>query len=156
MPPILREDPYGGFNFIVEIDGISDDGKAYQGAFMEVANLEAEVAAIDYRNGNEEMRLRKLPGLSKYKAITFKRGVIGDLRFWNWIRKAATGNQELRASTGRVILRNEAGEEVMRWNLTRCWPSKYTGPSLNAKNSEIALETLEMQIERLEIDGQSP
>ena len=155
MAPIPREDPYGGFNFIVEIDSVNDDGQAYQGSFMEVANLEAEVVAIDYRNGSEEMRLRKLPGLTKYKALTFKRGIIGDLRFWNWIRRAANGDQALR-SDGRVILRNEAGDEVMRWNLHRCWPSKWTGPSLNAKNSEVALETLEMQIERLEIDGQTP
>src|SRR5262245_25642124 len=101
---ILRIDPYASFNFIVEIDSVSDDGQAYQGAFMEVANLEAEVMPIDYRNGNEEMRMRKLPGLTKYKAITFKRGIIGDLRFWNWIRRAATGDQALR-SDGRVILR---------------------------------------------------
>lgn len=155
MALIPREDPYGAFNFIVEIDSVSDDGQAYQGAFMEVANLEAEVTPIDYRNGSEEMRMRKLPGLTKYKAITFKRGIIADLRFWNWIRRAATGDQALR-SDGRIILRNEAGDEVMRWNLTRCWPSKWSGPSLNAKNSEIAMEMLEMQIERLEIDGQTP
>ena len=134
MALIPREDPYGAFNFIVEIDSVSDDGQAYQGEFMEVANLEAEVTPIDYRNGSEEMRM---------------------LRFWNWIRRAATGDQALR-SDGRIILRNEAGDEVMRWNLHRCWPSKWSGPSLNAKNSEIAMEMLEMQIERLEIDGQTP
>jgi phage tail-like protein len=155
MALIPREDPYGGFNFIVEIDGISPDGQKATGSFMEVANLEAEVKAIEYRNGSEEMRLRKLPGLTMYKALTFKRGIIADLSFWNWIRRAATGDQALR-SDGRVILRNEAGQEVMRWNLTRCWPSKWTGPSLNAKNSEVALETLELQIERLDTDGQVP
>jgi phage tail-like protein len=153
--PIPREDPYGAFNFLVEIDDISSDGQAGTGSFMEVANLEAEIAAIEYRNGNEEMRLRKLPGLTKYKALTFKRGIIGDLRFWNWIRLAATGDQSLR-KTGYVILRNEAGTEVMRWCMFRCWASKWTGPSLNAKTSEVALETLEMQIERLIIDGNSP
>jgi phage tail-like protein len=155
MALIPRDDPYPGYNFILEIDGVSDDGQALQGSFMEVSNLEAEITAIDYRNGSEEMRMRKLPGLAKYKALMFKRGLIGDLRFWNWIRRCATGDQKLRTD-GRVILRNEAGQEVMRWNLTRCWPSKWTGPSLNAKNSEVALETLELQIERLEIDSQSP
>ncbi len=155
MALIPRDDPYPAYNFLLEVDGISDDGQAVGGSFMEVANLEAEITAIDYRNGSEEMRMRKLPGLPKYKPITFKRGLIGDLRFWNWIRRAVTGDQALR-SDGRVILRNEAGQEVMRWNLTRCWPSKWTGPSLNAKNSEVALETLELQIERLEIDGQTP
>ena len=66
MALIPRDDPYPGFNFILEIDGISDDGQALSGSFMEVANLEAEIAAIEYRNGSEEMRLRKLPGLTKY------------------------------------------------------------------------------------------
>jgi len=155
MALIPREDPYGGFNFIIEINNISDDDQAYQSAFIKIANLEAEMKPIDYRNSNEEMRMRKLVGLTSYKAITFKRGLIADLRFWNWIRRAATGDQALR-SDGRVILRNEAGDEVMRWNLHRCWPSKWSGPSLNAKNSEIAMEMLEMQIERLEIDGQTP
>ena len=32
----------------------------------------------------------------------------------------------------------------MRWNIVRVWPSKWTGPGLNAKNNEIAMETLEI------------
>ena len=27
MPPVIREDPYGGYNFIVTINGVSNDGK---------------------------------------------------------------------------------------------------------------------------------
>ena len=42
----------------------------------------------------------------------------------------------------------------MRWNLTRAWPSKWTGPGLNAKNNEIAMETLELSHEGLDVDGQ--
>jgi len=154
MALVFRDDPYGGFNFEVVLTGVSDDGTAVRGSFAEISGLEAEVVAIEYRNGNEEMRARKLPGLAKYKAIMLKRGVIGDLTFWNWIRRAITG--DIQRTEGSIILKNEAGQEVMRWNFDRAWPSKYTGPSLNAKNSEIALETLEIQVERLEIDQQNP
>ena len=146
---MARQDPLRNFRFRVEIDGLQ------AAAFSEVLVGETATEAVDYRDGTDPAHVRKLPGLTKYANVTFKRGIIGDLRFWNWIRRAATGDQALRAD-GRVILRNEAGEEVMRWNLTRCWPSKWTGPSLNAKNSEVAIESLEMQIERLEIDGQTP
>ena len=44
----------------------------------------------------------------------------------------------------------------MQWKFTRAWPCKYTGPSLNAKNNEIAIESLEICHEGLSIDGQSP
>ncbi|MCA9675445.1 MAG: phage tail protein [Kofleriaceae bacterium] len=155
MALVYRNDPYGGFNFEVILTGVSDDGTAVRGSFAEVSGLEAEVVAIEYRNGSEEMRHRKLPGLAKYKAVTLKRGVIGDLALWNWIRRGVTGDYGNLRTDGSIILKNEAGQEVMRWNLTRAWASKYTGPSFNAKNSEVALETLEIQIERLEIDGQT-
>ena len=42
----------------------------------------------------------------------------------------------------------------MRWNFDRGWPCKYTGPEPNAKNNEIAMETLEICHEGLHIDGQ--
>jgi phage tail-like protein len=39
---------------------------------------------IEYRNGSENIAVRKLPGLMKFTNITLKRGIIGDLTFWNW------------------------------------------------------------------------
>lgn len=40
----------------------------------------------------------------------------------------------------------------MRWNFDRGWPVKYTGPSLGATKNEIAMETLELCVEDLQID----
>jgi len=154
MALAFREDPYGGFNFEIELTNVSTDGKAVKGSFAECSGLEAEQVVIEYRNGSEETRLRKLPGLTKYKAITLKRGLIGDLTFWNWIRNGVTGS--VQRVEGAIVLKAEDGREVMRWTFVRAWPSKWTGPGLNAKNSEVAIETLEIQVERLEIDGQNP
>jgi len=149
MALVPRDDPYGAYNFEVTIDGFAG-GIAVQ----EVAGLEAELGVIEYRNGTEETHTRKLPGLVKYKAITLKRGLIGDLALWNWVRQGVTG--ALRRANGAIILRREDGAEVMRWTFERAWPSKWTGPSLNAKNNEVAIETLEIQVERLGADQQNP
>src|SRR5258708_15070428 len=111
--PVFREDPYGAYNFEVVLTGISNDGTAVKGSFSEVTGLDAEVAPIDYRNGSEDIRVRKLPGLKKFSHITAKRGIIGDLAFWNWIREAMQGN--VQRTDGAVVLLNEAREEVMRW-----------------------------------------
>jgi len=153
MPPVFREDPYGGYNFEVIIKGVSDDGTAVRGSFAEASGLEVEVSPIEYRNGGEDITVRKVPGLKKFTNITLKRGVIGDLAFWNWIVEAMNGL--VRRTEGSVVLLDENRREVMRWNFRRGWPCKSTGPGLNAKNNEIAMETLEICHEGLEIDGQA-
>lgn len=152
MPPIIREDPYGGYNFLVTVNGVSDDGNAVKGAFSEVSGLETEVSPIEYRNGSEDITVRKIPGLKKFTNIMLKRGSTGDIDFWNWIRTAMKG--EVQRADGSIILLDENRDEVMRWNFTRGWPCKYTGPGFNAANNEIAMETLEICHEGLSIDGQ--
>ena len=97
--------------------------------------------------------MRKLVGLMKVNNIVLKRGNIGDLAFWNWILAATNG--DVQRTEGSIILLDEQRQEVMRWNFKRAWPCKWTGPGLNAKNNEIAMETLEICHEGLEIDGQS-
>lgn len=151
--PILRDDPYGGYNFEVQITGISDDGAAVKGSFSEASGLEVEVMPIDYRNGSEDIRVRKLPGLKKFTNITLKRGMTGHLEFWNWIRAAMKG--QIQRADGSIIQLDENRQEVQRWNFTRGWPCKYTGPGLNAANSEVAIETLEICHESLDVDGQA-
>lgn len=152
MPPVIREDPYGGYNFLVTVNGVSDDGNAVKGSFTEASGLETEVSPIEYRNGSEDITVRKMPGLKKFTNITLKRGITGDIDFWNWILDAMQGQVE--RAEGSIVLLNETRQEVMRWNFRRGWPCKYTGPGLNAVNNEIAMETLEICHEGLEIDGQ--
>jgi phage tail-like protein len=133
---------------------VSADGSAVKGSFSEASGLEVAVDAIDYRTGSEDIRARKLPGLKKFTNITLKRGLIGDLGFWNWILKGQKGT--VQRADGSIVLMDETGQnEVMRWNFTRGWPCKWSGPGLNAKNNEIAMESLEICHEGLHIDGEA-
>ncbi|MEZ6134625.1 MAG: phage tail protein [Pirellulaceae bacterium] len=153
MPPVIRTDPYGGYNFLVTINGVSDDGNSVSGAFTEASGLEVEVTPIEYRNGNEDITVRKIPGLKKFTNITLKRGITGDIEFWNWIRTGMTGN--VQRADGSIVLLDEDRDEVLRWNFTRGWACKHTGPGLNATNNEIAMDTLEICHEGLSVDGQT-
>ena len=147
---VYRDDPYPAFNFEVTITGVSDDGQAVRGSFSEVSGLEVEITPIEYRNGSEDITVRKIPGLKKFTNITLKRGVVGDLTFWNWIKSALDG--QVRRADGTIVLLDENRQEVLRWNFRRAWPCKWTGPTLNAKTNEIAIETLEICHEGLEIE----
>jgi phage tail-like protein len=51
-----------------------------------------------------------------------------------------------------VVLLNEAGEEVRRFNFRDAWPVKWSGPNLKADSSEVvAIETVEIAHEELSI-----
>jgi phage tail-like protein len=43
------------------------------------------------------------------------------------------------------------GTEAIRYNLFECWPTKYTGPNLSARNSTNATESIEICFERCEM-----
>ncbi len=143
-----RDDPYPEFNFLVTVEGIGDDGA--RAGFAEVSGLGVSVEVIEYRNGNEDITVRKIPGLKKFTDVTLKRGVTGDLALWDWIRTAMNGQVQRRNVT--INLLNEARETVLQWRLRRAWPSKYTGPSLRAGTSDVAMESLEICHEGLDLE----
>jgi phage tail-like protein len=140
---VQRDDPYVAFNYLVEISGIR------VGGFNEVSGLDAEIEPVDYRNGDEDFVQRKLPGLKKYPHIVLKRGIIGDLDVFTWLRQGALGSVDRRE--GAIILRDERRNEVMRWKFVRGWACKYTGPSMKSDSSAVAIESIEICHEGLEV-----
>lgn len=140
-----RNDPYSGFNFLVEIDDVYPDGKAVVAGFSECSGLDTETDIIEYRNGNEDITVRKLPGLRKFTNITLKRGFTDSRELWEW-RKGVMEGRTVRKS-GSIVLLNEARDEALRYDFIFGWPSKWQGPALNASSSEVAIETLEIACE---------
>lgn len=145
-----RNDPYSGFNFLVEIDGVFPDGKAVVAGFSEVSGLESDSDVVEYRNGNEDITKRKLPGLKKFSNITLKRGFTKSAELWKWRKGVMDGKTE--RLSGAVVLLNEAREPALRYNFRAGWPSKWQGPALHAGNSEVAIETLEIACEAIELE----
>lgn len=141
---IERDDPYGAFNFIVEIDGVAHAG------FQEVSGLGVEIDVIEYRNGND-LTVRKLPGLSRAPNVVLKRGFTGSLDLFDWIDEVRQGNPTPARSVAISHL-DEKRVEVARWSIRRAWPIKYEGPSLNARSSDIAIEELVLTHEGIELE----
>lgn len=144
MPTGARSDPFEGFNFIIEVDGI-------KAAFSECSGLSTDTDAIEYRTGSEDNTVRKLPGLKKFSNITLKRGMTKDLALWNWRKTVLDGVTERKAGT--ITLLDESRQPALRWNFREGWPTKWEGPSLNATGNEVAIETLEIVHEGLELEA---
>jgi phage tail-like protein len=138
-----RNDPYGAFNFTVEIDGVTVAG------FSEVSGLTSETDVVEYRTGKEDITVHKLPGLKKFTNIVLKRGFTATDDLWLWRKAVMDGRTERQ--TGTIVLRNEARDEAIKWTFREGWPSKWEGPAFNAKTSEVAIETLEIACEALEM-----
>jgi phage tail-like protein len=136
MPVGDRKDPYRSYNFRVEIDGITRAG------FREVSGLDTTSDPIAYREGTDQLTERKLPGMVKYSNITLKWGITDDAEFWQWRQQVMEG--KVQRKNGSIVLMDDTGQEKWRWNFREGWPTKWTGPSLNATGNEVAIETLEI------------
>jgi phage tail-like protein len=153
VPPTRRPQqneryPYPAYNFKVSVTNV-DTGDTVSGSFAEASGLTVDVQPIEYRDGTDDSTVRKVRGLRKQSNITLKRGISGHVGFWNWVLLGINGDVDRQQ--GYIALLNEDRVEVMRWNFKQAWPTKYTGPSFNAKNNEIAMETLELVVEDLRI-----
>ncbi len=143
MAKNTRNDPYGRFNFLLEIDG------AVKAGFSEVNGLTTETAVIEYREGSDRTPPRKLPGLTKYSNLVLKRGLTKDRSLWDWRKTVIDGG--VRRANLSIILLDDSRQEVLRWSFREGWPCKWEGPVLNAKASEVAIETLEIAHEGFEL-----
>ncbi|WP_139487985.1 phage tail protein [Brevibacillus dissolubilis] len=131
-----RKDPYRRFRYRVEMDGIQQAG------FSEVTGFDASLDIVEYREGNEVITPRKLPGLAKYGNITLKWGVTDSMELWNWINDCIQGKVSRKSVT--IIAINEEGSDVATWKIIEAWPTKYTAPDFSATASETAIESLEL------------
>ena len=139
--PGKRVDPYGNFNFLVEIDGIT------RAAFHEASGFDSSVDVIEHREGGDATTPRKLPGMAKYANIVLKRGITDDAQLFQWHRDVVNGT--VQRKNGSIVLLDNAGAEKVRWNFFNAWPAKWTGPSLTAEGNDVAIETLELAHEGL-------
>jgi len=138
MPTISNpHDPYSGFNFWVEWDGIVHAG------FQECSGLTATRNVSDYREGTDKsLGKRKVPGLNDYPNITLKRGVTDNQEMWEW-HKILQNGETVRRNLS-IILADHKGEEKIRWNLENCWPTSWNAPDFNSTSDEVAIETMEL------------
>lgn len=140
-PTAQRIEPFVSFNFLVEIDGLT------RAAFHECSGFNSSMDMIEHREGGAITPM-KLPGLVKYGNITLRRGVTDDRELYDWHLSALTGTIQRRS--GSVVVLDRRGIEQVRWNFFDAWPQRWEGPSLNAEGTDVAIEVLELAVERLE------
>jgi phage tail-like protein len=122
--------------------------------FSEVTGLTQENQAIEYRDGSfPEYSSIKMPGLRKFSNVTCKRGIVSaDNEFFDWLSTIRLNKVERRDVI--VSLLNESHEPVMVWKLHNAFPVKIEGPQLKASGNEVAIESIELAHEGLELQNE--
>ncbi|MBD2251986.1 phage tail protein [Nostoc parmelioides] len=144
IKPPHQPDPYSGYNFYVEWNGILHAG------FQECSGLGSTQNAGEYREGTDPPTKRKLPGLVSYSNITLRRGITNNDELWKWRENVMRTGLDRRSIS--IVMLDHTGQEKIRWNLSNCWPTTWNGPSMNATSDETAIESLELVHEGISVD----
>jgi len=138
--------PLPVFHFTVEWGGT-------RVGFSEVTGLTRENQVIEYRDGSfREYSSIKFPGLHKFNNVTLKRGIVrADNEFFRWLSTINLNTVERRDVI--VSLLNENHEPVMVWKIQNAFPVKIEGPQLKASGNEVAIESIELAHEGLELQN---
>jgi phage tail-like protein len=155
----LRVDPLGVFNFYLTLidtanvlNTIISAALGYKVAgFSECTGLEATVEVMEYKEGGLNEYVHKFPTRASYANITLKQGAIylyDDL--WSWHYDFVQGRGKRK--DGLIVLMDEARRPAKIWKFKRGIPMKWVGPSLNASQSNVAIESLEIAHEGLVLE----
>jgi phage tail-like protein len=120
--------------------------------FQEVTGLSSETKVIEYRHGNSPIwSTIKMPGLTSVGNVTMKKGIFAkDTKFFSWF----TETKKRESFKRRVVVINlldEAGSPKITWTLNNAWPTKVTGTDLKSDGNEVAVESIEIAYETLEV-----
>ena len=135
-------EPYRGFNFKLEVQGLTE------GHFAECSGLGVKVHVINYREGGNGVTHR-IPGPVEYSGITLRYGLTKSTELWDWLQTVVRGTAQ-RKNVSVVMLEPDGIAEALRWNLIDAWPAEWQGAALDASGRELAIESMTLVFEGLE------
>ncbi|HEY7708546.1 MAG TPA: phage tail protein [Candidatus Entotheonella sp.] len=141
--PGTRNDPYRGYNFKLEIQGVTE------AHFTECSGLGVRVNTIQYREAGGGQVVRRLPGPVEYADVTLRYGLTQSTELWEWMMSAVQGRVE-RKNISIVMLSDDGVTPALQWDLFEAWLSEWHGALLDAMGREAAIETMTLVYERME------
>jgi phage tail-like protein len=158
----LKAYPAVGFHFRVSFGSANDDDG--DSRFQSVSGLSVEVETENKKEGGENRFEHVLPVRTKYPLLVLKKGLIQSKAFRKWcmdninaITTMASDDPTKQLVTPKditVSLLNPDGEDLMVWNIVRAWPKKWSVSDLNAEQSSIVVETIELQYQYFTLNDQ--
>jgi phage tail-like protein len=132
----VRSDPFLSYRFVVEIDGIISAG------FSEVTGLDVEIETEEYQEGGVNTHSHTLPTRATFPNLTLRRGITDQPLLYKWTESVVNG-RVLRLPV-LVFMLDEMDVPTWGWSVHKAYPVKWTGPELQADQSTVAMEAIEL------------
>ena len=139
-----RKDPLTTFLFGLKIPDLTldhNDGTAF---FKSIGGLKFDTDCQDYMEGGVTAFTRKVIGVTKWANIVLKQGFTGDNKLWNW-------RTTPKRVDGTIYQLGPELKCMCRWEFKKGYPVKWEGPDFSADKNELAIETIEIAHEGLEM-----
>lgn len=148
-----RYDPYRNFKFRIKIDNV------YVAGLSKCSALKKTTEMVEWREAGDPSTTHKLPGKTKYDAITLTAGVSHDTTFEDWAGLANNfqGDAAMSLKNFRknitIDVFNEADQKVLSYHVYRCWVSEFQAlPDLDASANAVMIQTIKLENEGWERD----
>ena len=148
-----RYDPYRNFKFKIKIDN------QYVAGLSKCSAIKKTTEMVEWREGGDPSTTHKLPGKTKYDAITLTAGVSHDTTFESWANLVNNfqGDAAMSLKNFRkdiiIDVFNEAGQKALSYKVYRCWVSEYQAlPELDASANAVMIQTIKLENEGWERD----
>ncbi len=136
--------------------GLEQSGRQLgDGGFQECTGLEVDVDVQEYLEGGRNDGVIRRVGRAKYQPLVLKRGMFFlesgtvDRSLWEWVQGVVSGQRPVARFNGWVQVLDVGDEPVATWAFERGIPAKISGPQLNARTGEVAIEELQIAHEGL-------
>jgi len=147
-----REDYQVEFAFRVEIDGIMAAAFRHAGPFRWTTKTKP------IREGGNNRGFVNLVEPGEFAPLGLKKGLAsGNNELFLWMKRihdtTGVGVKPFMRANISIVLMNEKGSEVGRFNLYNAFPSKYELGQLDGKTNEIAIESLDITFDYFEFNA---
>ena len=142
--------PLPVYNYRVEIGGSAI-------AFSEVSGLSVGHEVATYKesstSGSPGPRVIHMPSQPTAPKITLKKGIVRGqsvATLYNWIASIQLNIVEKKDIFIRLC--DEAGAPIISWRAINAFPTKLDAPSFDSKSNDVAVESMELQADRVTIE----
>lgn len=130
--------PPAGFHFKVEFNEFKSEVM-----FQSVSGLNVELETEELAEGGENRFKHRLPVRTKFSNLVLNRGLLTDSKITDWVTDAVL-HFDIQLTDLTIKLLDENHEPLVTWNVVNAYPVKWALSDLNAEESKLMIETLEL------------
>ena len=117
------------------------------GYFTEVSGLSGELETLSYNEGGRNDRVHRLPTRMKHPNLVLKRGVTTIDSLEKWFAAAHSAPEQTSIT---LTMYDQELSRLRAWKFANAFPVKWTGPTFNVGQNQVATEAIEIAHEGIQ------